>query len=498
MSSPPSSPTSRIPVRTDSVAPAGDKKNIDTVDKRIEITRKRIIPQISSLHETMSPGKKPKLNIINNSENHVNIPSPLSPIKQKENILDISNNNSSPTQFTLIEENPNNYYRPGLNMGIKEWKETRPHPIEPYLETTLFDGKLILLKPFEERQEVVSYEWEKKKKMHFDWVENAIAHSKNLFNVVVDDNEINESNGLDALVLHNSNSDSKKTVKVKDKYYVLTHGQMGELLPLAMLNKAFVKRDDALKSKLHKKQKFMYHPDTLPENKLTSIEYKNNGCEQYPNHVLSVDAWLKNTEAGESAYDYLCERRASGMGVLKPITDKERDEERIEFVMGIVEDVFEVYLTKNNSKQFVKEFKKIVKEQSPPSNLWIYAVPKEIIKEIGYLSRPFGVFVKKWNTDKGIQILERMQEGELKGNYVGPGATCICGMDDDSDSDGEDIGHTHSYQMRLFTHELNDPRVKSFHVPEMSQEDYKKLKESIKTFANKFFDHYNSLQGLAQ
>lgn len=406
--------------------------------------------------------------LVKNTSQEILYPSPNSGTELEFDTLD---------KRAVIVESP-------LEMRIEDWKKKRPTPIIPEIETTKFRGILVSKKSFDKGY-IISYTSKVKKTMHSNWVDAAIDHSKKMFHVIVDDNDIKNEGGI----VNNCNND-KKLVKAQDKYYVFTHGQMGKLLPIAMINKEFKKREKDSAFKKNKNQKFMYHPDTLPEARLTPEKYKKESAEEYSNYVLCADAWLENTENGESAKDYLYRRRTSGMGVIEPI----QPGERIDFVMDIAENIFAIYLNPEDYNQFSLKFKKIVQDHSPRSNLWVYLVPKEIIKDVGYLSEPHGIFVEEWDTDKGISILEEMQKGTLQGHHVDPEETCICGLDDESDSDGENIGHTHSYQMRLFTHELNNPRVKSFHIPEMSQEAYKKLKENIKKFADDFFDYYNGLE----
>lgn len=275
-----------------------------------------------------------------------------------------------------------------------------------------------------------------------------------------------------------------------DLYYVFTHGQMGQLLPLAILNKELVKLDPQFKDRIYHAQKWMYHPETLPDDELSKELYTDPNFQDHPysNYLLAADARLKNKENGESAYCYLLERTVSSLGALRDTCKKEK----IEYISEIAQYIIALYVPRPKDDKdadkkyegFFNEFIEIVKNYSPKSNLWIFAIPFDKMLECGYVCRALGAMAPEWGSpnDK-FRMLADMQENKLIGVPLD---------DDDSDSDDEIENRISSYQVRLFKNKLNDPGILSFHVPEMNRNRYSKLKNAIKDLSKRLVE--NKLQ----
>lgn len=386
----------------------------------------------------------------------------------KSSFLDNSN---------LISKKENFITNSELKKKIKQWKNNFPILVKCKYDNSLKKEMKISTNErnvFYHFTDEKKYLYERKNKSeHHKWVLKAIKCAEELQKV----------------------SYAQDVFTLADTHYVFTHGQMGQLLPVAMLNKELMKLDPRFKKDILHAQKWMYHPETLPKEELKKEDYYTKTIyDTMPSTTLSADCWLQNRENGESAYNFLLEKRVSSFGDI----DGYNKQDKIDYVSLIVKNIIKSNIKAEVENQkihdpleiFSKEFEKIVRENSPKSNLWIFAVPRHNILEHGYLSERYGKMASEWkqSIDNRYEILARIQDGEQIGIQCDPEDS------DDSDNERAEIENDiSSYQMRLFLHNLNKEGVLSFHVPEMSREKYEELKTLIKDFSKRLFQKLQEL-----
>lgn len=246
-----------------------------------------------------------------------------------------------------------------------------------------------------------------------------------------------------------------------DNFYLCTHGQPGRFLALSILSKELMKLNNKGNNELHTCQKVMRHVDLRPKIfPDLAIYSEKNFCDWlYSKELVSVDVNFMNREDGESAFS---------------IASKGESRICLNSETGLKKNIEEIVKTtvseEGRINTFVEKIFKTISTNPIHSNVWLFAIPKNLIRNQGYLCKKYGVLAEPWkNPEEGIKILDELQQGEIRGVEVSP----------------NDISN---YQFRLFSSKLQEPGILSFHCPETTTTNYKKLKNEICSLAKEIHE----------